>query len=193
MKAFARTKDDTTLVGTGTLQTTGTRRGMQRAASSENLRGGKEDCKTCVKKSVSEQNLKAGHTLPRVSKPSKRQSRPQSAASIDKNLTLHFPNVSTPKTDRQEGGVDGIMSCSSCSGNPDLSADIGFVGCSMGSAMSTNAELEKQRNAGLNSDLTLQMVMPILKEVMDRNRELVRRQGEIIPDVIVLRILFSNR
>jgi hypothetical protein len=145
MKAFARTKDDATVGGKLSVvpHARVPERGMQRAASSENLRGVKESSSKPVKKSSSEQNLKGGKTLPRTLKPSRRQSRPQS--------------VSGSGTNGQQGGLDGVVlsSSSSSSSSPDGNppGNIGFVTSSIGyqpiSGLSTHASqfAEQERHS----------------------------------------------
>ena len=212
MKAFAQTKDDTTIGSKpSTLQPVPVR-GMHRAASSENLRGARMNSKP-VKKSSSEQSLKGGNTLPRTAKPSKRHPRPQSVSSIDKQ----WPRVSTPKVDDEESGsasLDGVVS-SSDSSSPDgtpSSANTGFLVSTypLNFGLSTHAsqfaEQEKHNSgevsrvpapngglgkvsdsatlshplshiAGVKGDLTLQAILPLLKELMDQNQKLMQRQG----------------
>ena len=125
LKAFARSKDDTT-IGKQSIRTpmlpfrTGGNRGMLRAASSENLQALKESNKG-VKKSSSERNLKAGNTLPRTTKSSKSPSRSQT------DPCQHWPRNSTPKADSRESdsvSIDGaVCSHSSSSSSRGPSPD----------------------------------------------------------------------
>ena len=153
MKAFAQTKDDTTVGSkSSSVQPVGVAgRALHRAASSENLRGAKVNGKP-VKKSSSEQSLKGSNTLPRTAKSSKRLPRPQSVSSLDKP----WPHTSTPKVEDEESGsagFDGIVSSSSSSGSPEGNppANTGFIVSTLpiGLGLSTHTSqfAEREKNS----------------------------------------------
>lgn len=169
LKAFARSKDDATIskqsvnkVPVLPFRTRTSGGGLHRAASSENLQGLKGDVKS-VKKSSSERNLQAGNTLPRKARKSSQSRQQSESLSLDKDSNKHWPRVSTPHSDEQEGGsvsVDGAVTSSHSSNGssrdpspnqtPIPTLDNGFVATPaviMNSGLSTHAsqlaELEK--------------------------------------------------
>ena len=132
LKAFAQSKDDATISNKRSAQAhvipfrTGSGRSMHRAASSENLRGHKENTKS-VKKSSSEQNLQAGNTLPRSKSSGKKQTH-QSVASDGKQSIQHWLQVSTAQDAGHEPCTVVSSSSSSTTPSPDhTSTDNGYV------------------------------------------------------------------
>ena len=132
LKAFAQSKDDATISNKRSAQAhvipfrTGSGRSMHRAASSENLRGHKENSKS-VKKSSSEQNLQAGNTLPR-SKSSGKKHTHQSVASDGNQSIQHWLQVSTAQDAGHEPCIVVSSSSSSTTPSPDhTSTDNGYA------------------------------------------------------------------
>ena len=147
LKAFAQSKDDAT-INKRSAQShvipfrTGSGRSMHRAASSENLRGHKENNKS-VKKSSSEQNLQAGNTLPR-SKSSGRKHTHQSVNSDGKQSVQHWLQVSTAQDAGHEPCTVVSSSSSSNTPSPDhTSTDNGYVTSGVLTHSSQLAELER--------------------------------------------------
>lgn len=204
LKAFARSKDDGIIANHNAKQSAVPFRGrcIQRAASSENLRKLNVNGSKCVKKSSSERDLKAGNTLPRSTKSSKRCCRPQSVLSGDKDLNQHWPRTSTPKTGDV---VDGSSSSSPDPEHTPSTANCEFVPM-VGSGLSTHAkqlvELERNSSAGTcrvaspdpgknkvthyvahplsqatELDPTPQTIKDLLTELITQNREIIERQG----------------
>lgn len=204
MKAFARTKDDATIGSKFSALSLPKvpQRGMHRAASSENLRGVKENNNKPVKKSSSEQNLKGGNTLPRTTKSSRRHSRPQSVSGPGTNgqdhldvdvlsssgsssgpeentptyiaTTIGYPPTSGLSTHASQFAEQERHSSGICGvPSPNGGQSKGKLGCE-----NTTVSHPLSHVAGLKSDFTLQNIMPLLKELLEQNQKLLCRQGK---------------
>jgi hypothetical protein len=195
LKAFAQSKDDAAInkrsaqAHVTPFRTGG--RSMHRAASSENLRGLKENSKT-VKKSSSERNLQAGNTLPRSSiKSSGKKHSHQSVPSDGKQSVQQWLPVSAAQNAGRETCTVICSPSSSTSPSPDHnSTDNGYAPPSQSTHSSQLAELER-RSVGMcpvpavsksnaaeqPSDPAPQSIVQLLTELVEQNRELCKRQG----------------
>ena len=209
MKAFARTKDDTTIGSkSSSSRPRPTERGMHRAASSENLRGIKESNRKSVKKSSSEQNLKGGNTLPRPPNRQRRQSRPQSVSggeSVGGECVLSSSSSSdssSPTGGQPPANSGFVTSAIGYLANSGLSTHTSQFAeqerhssgiCTGGPSQNGGQSKQKlalemaslshplSHVAGRKADPTLQMIVPLLKELLDQNQKLMHRQGKFRP------------